>query len=389
MRNIMEGVYNYIDSKRDEMLLKWQEIVELESYAREPQKVDILGIRLKEEFESAGLTCELIDVGNNGKSLVGVIGEDRKGEPVIFSGHFDTVFPTGTFGKDLFKIVDGNAHGPGALDMKGGIIISLYVIKALNEVGYNQRPLKIIFSGDEEIGHLNSQGAQVIMDAAKGGKCAFNMETGLISNKLCIGRKGRIECHITVTGVESHAGNDFLTGRNSIEEMAYKIIEIQKLTNLEVGTTVSVGKIKGGTVSNAVPAQCKIEIDIRFEKESEMDKVSKEIEEIAKKTYVEGTTTLCEFVNVMAAYETTDGVIDFFNYVNKTSKEFGFGEMEGVRLGGSSDASYITKAGTPVICSFGVRGAWNHTTREYALVETLFERAKLISTIVLNLEEFK
>lgn len=389
MNSIMEQLYNYIDNHRDEMISKWQEIVQLESYAREKDKVDVLGVKLKSEFEDAGLTCELIDVGNNGKSLVGVIGEDRKEEPIIFSGHFDTVFPTGSFGDELFRIEDGNAYGPGVLDMKGGIIISLYVIKALGEVGYNQRPLKIIFSGDEEIGHLNSQGAQVIMEAARGGKCAFNMETGLISNKLCIGRKGRIECHLTVTGVESHAGNDFLTGRNSIEEMAHKIIEIQKLTNLMEGTTVSVGKIKGGTVSNAVPEQCKIEIDIRFEKESEMVKVSKQIEEIAQKTYIEGASTLCEFVNVMAAYETTDRVTEFFNYVNNTSMEFGFGEMEGVRLGGSSDASYITMVGTPVICSFGVRGAWNHTTREYAIVETLFERAKLISTIVLNLDNFK
>ena len=53
---------------------------------------------------------------------------------IIFSGHMDTVFETGTFGENPFKIIEGKAYGPGVLDMKGGIIISLYVIKALNKI---------------------------------------------------------------------------------------------------------------------------------------------------------------------------------------------------------------------------------------------------------------
>src|SRR5699024_6041606 len=129
-----------------------------------------------------------------------------------FSGHMDTVFPTGSFGEELFLIKDGKAHGPGVLDMKGGIIIALYAIKALNHIGYNERPLKIIISGDEEIGHINSSGNDIITKEAEGGVCAFNLETGRADHSLCIGRKGRIECHVTVNGVESHAGNDFESG---------------------------------------------------------------------------------------------------------------------------------------------------------------------------------
>jgi glutamate carboxypeptidase len=214
------------------------------------------------------------------------------------------------------------------------------------------------------------------------------METGLIDNSLCIGRKGRIDCRVTVNGVESHAGNDFLSGRNSIEEMAYKIIEFQKLTDLDVGTTVSVGTIKGGTVANAIPAKCEVNIDIRFEKMEEMESIKEKIQTICDKTYIDGTTTICEFVNVMAAYDTTDDVIRYYDFVNGISTEYGFGPMGSKRLGGSSDASYITIAKTPVICSFGVRGQWNHTIREYAVVESLFERTKLISTIILNLNKF-
>ncbi len=98
----------------------------------------------------------------------------------------DTVFPTGTLGDKPFRIEDDNAYGPGVLDMKGGIIIFLYVIKALNRINYKERPIKIIYSGDEEIGHKNSKGAEIILNEARGGICAFNMETGLVDNHLCL-----------------------------------------------------------------------------------------------------------------------------------------------------------------------------------------------------------
>ena len=76
----------------------------------------------------------------------------------------------------------------------------------------------------------------------------FNMETGLVDNYLCVGRKGRMECHVTVDGVEVHAGNDFSSRQDRNErKMALKVIEIQKLTDLESGITVSVGKINGGS----------------------------------------------------------------------------------------------------------------------------------------------
>lgn len=389
MKEVLNQIYSFIDNNREEMISLWEEIVRLESYSREPHKVNIIGKRLKEVFENEGLSCKLVDVGNNGNTLIGLLGHDRPGKPIVFSGHMDTVFSTGTFGENLFNVVNGQVHGPGVLDMKGGIIISLYVIKALNHIGYKERPIKIIYLGDEEIGHIGSSAAELIINESVGGLCAFNMETGLMDNSLCIGRKGRIECHVTIDGVETHAGADFVSGRNAIEEMAYKIIDFQNLTNLEAGTTVSVGKIKGGTVSNAIPAHCKIEIDIRFENLDEMNKIKEQIQHVCEKTYIEGTSTLCEFVNIMAAFETTDFGIEFYNFVNEISKEYGFGEMGSKRLGGSSDASYITMAKTPVICSFGVKGHWNHTIKEFAVVESLFDRAKLIATIILNLNKFK
>lgn len=387
MSTYLNEISKFVDENREEIISLWKEIVNIESYTNCKESVNKVAERLKCEFEKEGLDCDLIDVGNNGSTLVGTLGSKRNKKPIIFSGHMDTVFEIGTFGENPFKIMEGKAYGPGVLDMKGGIVISLYVIKALNKIGYKDRPIKIVFSGDEEIGHKDSNGGDIILKEAKGGLCAFNMETGLVDNSLCVGRKGRIGCNIHVKGVETHAGNDFEGGRNAIEEMANKILQIQKLTNLEVGTTASVSIIKGGRVSNSIPEDCSIEVDLRFEKVEEMENVKKRIQEICEDTYIEGTSTHVDFVSEMMPFETTDDVMKFHKFVNTVSKENGFGEINAKRLGGSSDASYLTIANVPTICSFGVKGEWNHTSREYALVDSMFERVKLISTIVLNLDK--
>ncbi|PBF69772.1 peptidase M20 [Clostridioides difficile] len=389
MHTYLNEISKFVDENREEIVSLWKEIVNMESYTHCKESVNKLAKRLKFEFEKEGLDCELVDVGDNGSTLIGTLGSNIDKKPIIFSGHMDTVFETGTFGENPFKIIEGKAYGPGVLDMKGGIIISLYVIKALNKIGYKERPIKIVFSGDEEIGHKDSTGADVILREAKGGLCAFNMETGLVDNSLCVGRKGRIGCNIHVKGVETHAGNDFEGGRNAIEEMANKILRIQKLTNLDVGTTVSVSVIKGGRVENSIPEDCSIKVDLRFEKVEEMENVKEQVREICKETYIEGTSTEVNFISEMMPFETTEDVMRFHTFVNEVSKENGFGELNAKRLGGSSDASYLTIANVPTICSFGVRGEWNHTSREYAVVNSMFERVKLISTVILNLDKFE
>lgn len=391
MQNTLVEVFKYINNKDNQkkIIQLWEEIVRMESYSLEKDNVNKLASFLKEKFEAEGFDCDLVDVGGgSGNTLVGNLRQNIGGKPIVFSGHMDTVFPEGTFGDELFKIIDGKAYGPGALDMKGGIVISLFVIRALNHAGYNERPIKIIYSGDEEIGHSGSTGAEVFLKEAKDGLCAFNMETGLVDNSICVGRKGRIGFIVNVLGVESHAGNDFSTGRNSIAEMAHKILDFQNLTDLDRGTTVTVSLIKGGTVSNAIPGQCEIEIDARFEKISEMERIEKEIERICNKTFIEGTKAKYEVANSMATYETTEDVLKFYKFVKQIAVENNLPQVRKTTLGGSSDASYVTIAGTPVLCSMGVQGQWNHTKKEYALVESIFNRSKLISAVILNLDKF-
>lgn len=385
----LEQVYSFLDEKQEEMISVLEEVVNLEGSSREVENVRKVADKFKELFEAEGFKCELVEVGNNAPTLLGVLGKEREGKPVIFSGHMDTVIKTGVYTAPAFRREGNKAYGPGVLDMKGGIVIALFVAKALNVIGYNERPLRIAFSGDEEIGHYGSRGADILREAAVGGVCAFNLETGILDNTLCYGRKGRLESYITVTGVESHAGNDFLSGRNAIAEMAHKIIEIQDLTDLEKGTTVTCATISGGTITNAVPKECIMGGECRYDTVEEMENYKNKVREICNKTYIDGTTTKIEFKTEFAPYECTDDVMGLWEFIRDTAEECGLEKVNGKKVGGSSDAAYIQMAGTPVICSIGIQGQWNHTTREYALLDSMSPRGKLIASVILNLDKFE
>ncbi|MDR2507972.1 MAG: M20 family metallopeptidase [Candidatus Accumulibacter sp.] len=382
-----QKAFQYIDENKAGMLKLWEEIVNMESGSACLEGLDILADKLLREFSDAGAVTRKIGFEKAGGIAIGLFPGGEK-PPVLLSGHMDTVFKSGEVQKRPFTLRDGLAYGPGVLDMKGGIVIALFVAKALKSAGFNDRPIKLLFAGDEEIGHLYSDAANAFMEEAKGCAAAFNCETGLIDNSIIVGRKGMANFKAVVHGVASHAGNDPKRGRSAILEMAHKVIDIQNLTNWDEGYTFNVGTIEGGTVVNAVPGRCEISVDIRFIDPAITPKLKAMVEEVLAKTYIEGTTTeLLSFNSGIQAMKTTEGVEKLFALWKKTSEENGFGVPLPTHSGGASDAAYLVLADVPTLCSTGVKGANNHSPEEYAVVDSLYERAKLIIATILKLDE--
>lgn len=385
---VLEKVYGYIDIHRDEMLAQWQEYVDIRSDATDKEKADRMALRLKADLEAIGCDCRLTDVGErNGYGLEAVLGAERPGKPVLFSGHYDVV---PLKGDHPFRIdEEGRAHGLGCLDMKGGIVMAIWIAKALTAIGWSERPIRFLFVGDEENGHQWGRSKEYLAEHGGGALCAFNMETGLVSNAICTGRKGTGQAELTVHGVAAHSGNSFTEGRSAITEMVHKISRIETLTNLEANTTVAVTTIQGGTVTNSIPPICSCIIDLRYGSSAERTRVLENLKAICEESVVEGTWAELDIRDFMAPFDTTAEVQALADFVAETSREYGFGEMGNAYLGGGSDAGFIVNAGTPAICSIGVQGQYNHSDREYALMESLFQRSKLLAAVILRIDDFE
>lgn len=380
-------IQNFIYAHREEMISLWKTLVNMQGYSKEVSQVNRVLRYLKECFEAEGLSCRLIDSGGNADVLVAVDGRERPGKPILLGGHVDTVFPAGSFPENPFYIENGMAYGPGVVDMKGGVVMILYIIKALHQLHFQKCPIKVILCGDEEIGHAHADTGKILTQEAFGALCAFNMETGREDNCLTIGRKGGVDCHITVHGVACHVGNQFLEGRNAIEEMAHKIILLQQLTEYEKGIVVSVDVIHGGTVSNAVPDCCKTELDIRFNKVNDMEPVCEKIRQICAVTYIEGTSTEVEFLSAMPAFEESEDNRKLHHLVCSTAAACGYTPPGSIFVGGNSDAAFFAMAGVPTVCSCGVIGGKAHTLQEWGIVESMFERTVLFTAAILQLSE--
>lgn len=382
---IKDKAFRFIDDRREEMLALWRDLVNRDSGSADKAGVDALQNSMKGILECEGAVVRIVEHEKAGNTLIAEIGGERPAPPVIFLGHVDTVFKTGTVDERPFAIKDGKAFGPGVLDMKGGVVAALYAIKALNAAGYADRPIKVLLAGDEEIGHASSNAAEVIGAEATGAVAAFNCETGFVDDAIVVGRKGVVQYDMEVRGVAAHVGNDPENGRSAIVEIAHKLLEIEKLTDWQEGTTFNVGVIEGGTVANATPDYARIKIDVRFVTEDAMDKIGKQLEAVAAKTYVPGTTTTLACRTSFQTMRTTEGVKRLFALVSDTCAENGFATPYEKAVGGGSDSAYTVVAGVPTVCAMGVKGGRNHSPKEYAVVETLFERAKLLAACVLNL----
>lgn len=187
--------------------------------------------------------------------------------------------------------------------MKGGVVMLLYVIKILTDLGYKDHPFKVVLVGDEETTHVGSRADQMLAEEAKGCLCAFNMETGRMNHVLTVARKGCMDVWVKVHGKSGHVGNAYTTSANAIEAMAGIITKMRALTDLEKGRIVSTDVISGGVVSNAVPDFCRIEADCRVDYNKDLEELKTAIRAICEHLDVPNTRAEVEFPTEMPVFE--------------------------------------------------------------------------------------
>src|SRR5450756_2367873 len=187
----------------------------------------------------------------------------RKSGQVLALGHSDTVWPIGTLRSMPFRQVDGRLWGPGVLDMKAGIVFFLFAVRALRELDIAAGSKVLLqLNPDEEVGSEVSR--PLTEKNAARSKAVLVLEPGTgLTGKLKTARKGVGDFRVVVKGRASHAGVEFEAGASAVLELARQIDHIASFTQLQRGVTVNPGVISGGTRSNVVAAEARVEVDIR------------------------------------------------------------------------------------------------------------------------------
>ena len=114
-------IQEFIAQNRQNIIDDWRDLVNMEGSCRQPDAMHTIADWLCEKFQQAGVDCQVYRVRDEVPPVVaGVIGADRPGTPVIFTGHFDTVFDPNTFGPNHFTPQPLYAYGPDAWISEGG-----------------------------------------------------------------------------------------------------------------------------------------------------------------------------------------------------------------------------------------------------------------------------
>ncbi len=390
MENQLAKIFTFIDEHKEDMVQDLRTFADLEGHFEEKDNVLKARTWLQQQLEKEGFACRFREVADDRCGImIAELGMDRPGKPIIFSGHCDTVHYTGSFGGENPTVIkDGKIFGPGVLDMKGGLIIALYVAKALNFIQYKEHPIKLIVVGEEESDHVGNDGDKILTAESKGALCCFNMETGQMNNSLCTQKKSQFTYYLSVDGVGGHAGNDFLKGRNAINEAVYKIQKIIELTDLSVGTTVTTAVIKGGGHTSGIADHCEVVFDVRVTNENEAKRIMDSMYEITDETFIEGTKSKLTYYRAkLLPLQETKEAIRLLDFVNTVAKDNGFDEFGKVHLGGASDAGNMAAAGIPVLDNCGIIGQYAHNKKEYGIINSLYSRAKIFAGTVLKIKE--
>ncbi len=296
-------------------------------------------------------------------------------------GHMDTVFPVGTAASRPFRIEGDRATGPGVLDMKGGLTVLIFALRALAATesrAHHALSLTLLFNADEEIGSPSSR--QLFVEEAQRHHAAIVLEPARPNGECVIGRKGVGHFRLEVFGRQAHAGSQPELGVNAIWEMAHKVCALQALTDAARGTTVNVGVIRGGERSNVVPDYASAEVDLRIWSLAEAERVTRAFREIVERSAVPGATAKLSGEVSTPPWQADEGTRRMLSILQEAGAPLGLA-FEGVTTGGGSDGSRTAQF-IPTLDGLGPVGSKMHSPEEFLEVSSLVERAALLALFI-------
>lgn len=298
------------------------------------------------------------------------------GAPIFLLGHTDTVFPPGTF--EGFRRDGDRGIGPGAFDMKGGVVVMLFGLAAAKRAQLLERvPLRGVLVSDEEVGSPESR--DLTRDLAQGSACALCFESGRQGDLIVTRRKGVGSARVTARGVAAHAGNDHEKGRSAIWSLARFVDRAQALSDPARGVSVNVGLFSGGTTKNTVPAAAECEVDLRFERSEDGRELLSALGAAAGAAAIEGTTLEVQRSSWRDPLERTPASAALAESYGACQRESGLGAGEAPLAGGGSDACTLGAMRIPTIDGLGPRGSAFHTHAEEVDLSSLVPKAAALA----------
>ena len=340
-------------------------------------------------------------------------GAGECGKRLLLIGHMDTVFEKDS-SFQTYAVLPGNngnvATGPGTNDMKGGLVVMLVALGAMQSAGVlDTAEIRVVLSGDEERhGDPVSVTRRDMIDAAKVSDVAFEFESGVRLkgvDTISISRRSSITWHLDTTGKSGHSSQIFSDnmGAGAIYEMT-RIVDAFRKQLPEAGLTFNVGLMIGGATAalndtklggsatgkaNVVPPMAMAIGDIRTLDEGQTERVEEKMREIVGK-HLPRTGATISFDEGYPPMPVTDAGHDLARQLNAVNATLGFQAMPELdpMLRGAGDVSYVTSF-VPGLVGVGAMGEGAHADSETIFLDSIAKQAKRNAVLMYRLTQQK
>ncbi|HEV2501319.1 MAG TPA: M20 family metallopeptidase [Terriglobia bacterium] len=374
----LRPVLNWCISQAEPMLRTLRHSVEIESPSQSKTAVTRVAEFFARELKRTGGKVQTYRHARAGAAVAAEFwGAPRQPQPILLLGHTDTVWDVGTLSQMLFRVERGRAYGPGILDMKSGLIVGLFAIRALRALNIKPRSsVRFFLNADEETGSTAFRSA--LLREARRARACLVLEPAAEGGAVKTARKGVGVFTLAVRGRSAHAGINPAAGVNAISELAKQIARVESFARPAAGLTVNVGVAQGGSRSNVVPETASASIDVRVERARDGDWIEKKMRSL--KPILRG-----------ARLEMTGGMnrpplerrrtAALFECARGLASQLGFALHE-ASTGGGSDGSFVAALGVPTLDGLGGVGDGAHARHEHVLVRELPRRAALLAALL-------
>ncbi len=380
VENRSSTLRSHFEEKRAEILAFIGWLVEQESMSREAAAITRIAENFGERLTQLGASVELFRDPKFGTTLRARFTQSKNADAkqLLVVGHLDTVWPLGTLALRPFHIDGDKAYGPGIFDMKAGVTLATFAMRALQELDRKtNRPVTFLMTCDEETGSHFSR--SLIEEEAERSHAALVLEPPVPGGTIKTGRKGVGEFELIVRGRSAHAGNDIRKGVSAINELVQQILVINKLADFARGTTLNVGVVRGGVLSNVVAAEARASIDMRFQVIEE----GKRIEEAmsALTPVLDGAQLEIKGGINRPPLLRTEKIGALFAHAKELAMEIDY-DLKEASVGGGSDGNFIAAMGVPVLDGLGVDGEGAHAEHEHIIISDIARCATLLTRLI-------
>jgi len=390
------AVLDWVDSRADHMIETVKDWASINSGSKNPEGLETMRARLGEAFAELGGEISAIELPPSKAVLPNGQVVEQEYTPsfhcrirpqapirIVMTGHHDTVFPKDSDFQSCTYWDDDTLNGPGVADMKGGILVMLHGLLALERSPWKDEiGVDILISPDEEIGSLGS--APILADLAAGADIGMTYEPALADGSLAGARKGSGNWSLKVSGKAAHAGREHHLGRNALVAACQFGLGLDELNGRREGVTFNVAKIDGGGPPNVVPDNAVVRFNIRVAEENDRIWVEAELERLLDEIRVrDGIDAELHGGFTRPPKPMSPANAQMFEWTKAAGGALGL-NIRWQDTGGVCEGNNLWAAGCPNVDTLGVRGADIHSDREMVKLSSFAERAKLSAVMLMK-----